>query len=366
MLGAGWALGGKVRSARWIQSAAAIVCVATPVSLLETPARAADRLSVQVGIGSGVSVVLGKKPEGQKRVGGEFHLFGEAVPSNRTQRGAFGFSIGGTVGLRTMGPAGPQLDVAARLGPTRIAPTSWPSHTTLGTARAVLGVGIPLREGPPDVLIGVNARTVLANLTLLQEWATRDGGTPQWTLDTGLELGLVPGLVYVDGRPLRDAGPARLPDVDVDGPVLGAAAEWLRSGREELAAVAAFVSLADELAALGAPSRLIQRALHAADEEVVHAMLCLGRAAELSGRRIVARPLRPRARHLQSREAALARIATESWADGYLNEGAAAERATVEASAARNDVDARIHERIADDESTHAILGRDIAVWAAA
>jgi hypothetical protein len=54
----------------------------------------------------------------------------------------------------------------------------------------------------------------------------------------------------------------------------------------------------------------------------------------------------------------------ESWIDGCLGEGAAAERAVREARRARDARTRGIHTRIATDESRHAELAWDILRWA--
>lgn len=80
------------------------------------------------------------------------------------------------------------------------------------------------------------------------------------------------------GRRLLRRGAPRLPDVapsteDIAIP-REAAEGWLKNARIEVASVAAFSHLANELLAIGAPGRLIKGALRAAQEEVDHAELC--------------------------------------------------------------------------------------------
>ncbi len=80
-----------------------------------------------------------------------------------------------------------------------------------------------------------------------------------------------------------------------------------------------------------------------------------GAIPQLFGRRIGGRAHRRR-RHL-------ARIAVESYRDGWLNEGASAADMEERARGAESPDERRAYERIAADERRHAELGRDIVLW---
>src|SRR5689334_10117428 len=58
---------------------------------------------------------------------------------------------------------------------------------------------------------------------------------------------------------------------------------WLDDARLEHSAVSAFLTLAAELAALGAPSQLVRRAIDATRDEAKHTNLCLEGASRLTG-----------------------------------------------------------------------------------
>lgn len=155
----------------------------------------------------------------------------------------------------------------------------------------------------------------------------------------------------IAGRPLRAPDGARLPARTTDAP-----AGWATEAQAECDAVAAFLQVTDELLALGAPLPLVDAALDAAADEIVHALLCVRRAGG-------PRPVLP---VVPARAPDLARLATESLADGLFNEGLAAARAATDPRRALSAEADRTLRRIASDEARHARLGAAIAGWALA
>src|SRR6266540_428796 len=138
---------------------------------------------------------------------------------------------------------------------------------------------------------------------------------------------------------------------------------WIEAAQAEYASVWAFVRMANELTAVGAPDVLVEAARAAAEDERRHTNACLG----LSGARIRLRPLSPSAAsprwHRPSPEA-LADISREAWLDGCLAEGIAATQAGD--AAARSGRDPRIaatHATIARDERRHAELAWRVLDW---
>ena len=132
----------------------------------------------------------------------------------------------------------------------------------------------------------------------------------------------------VDGRPLRNQQQIVLPRVRFGRPPSHSDAgwRWLRSAREEHSAVAAFLRLARELELLRAPAVLISRGLHAAEDEMLHAMICYERAAHYLRTTVTPEALDIPKRSFASRRAWLSCLANESFWDGYVNEGKAASR----------------------------------------
>lgn len=203
-------------------------------------------------------------------------------------------------------------------------------------------------------------------------------GLDEYTLGGGLrvtnELGYFgsPG-VCVEGRPLRgadgrchvpqapergmDRAPGRPDEHELYGELWGADAA------HEQASVPAFLQLASELLALDAPEPLVARALTAAEDEVRHALLCARVASRYAGQKV--RPNYPLAapRPALAGEAGALRLALESWVDGCLGEGAAAERAARAAARATVPEVRSAQRRIATDERAHAELGFSVVSW---
>jgi len=135
--------------------------------------------------------------------------------------------------------------------------------------------------------------------------------------------------------------------------------------RMEYASVASFAELGLQLMALGAPTALVLRCHRAGLDEIAHATVLdrlsggersgFGPIPHLLGQRIGGRS--------STRRRRLARIALESYRDGWLNEGASAVEMDGRARSAGTPEDRCAFERIAGDERRHADLGRDVVLW---
>ncbi|HEX2870560.1 MAG TPA: hypothetical protein VHP33_04875 [Polyangiaceae bacterium] len=137
---------------------------------------------------------------------------------------------------------------------------------------------------------------------------------------------------------------------------------YLEDGLDEHASVPAFERLALELAEHGAPRSLIARARAAAAEEIRHARTCFALAAAYLGRDVRASELP----YLCVRRARpLLEIARESWWDGCVGEGAAAQVVVARAADTRDPSERRALRGIARDERGHARLAADVVTWAA-
>jgi hypothetical protein len=138
---------------------------------------------------------------------------------------------------------------------------------------------------------------------------------------------------------------------------------WERDAQYECASIPAFLQLARELLTHGAPESLVEQALSAAEDEIVHAKLC----ADLASRYLRARvwPTLPQGVEQAEPRAGsnMIRLATESWLDGCLAEGAAAARAARAAGLAWDPVAKVVQQNIARDEARHAELGWNILKW---
>ena len=172
-------------------------------------------------------------------------------------------------------------------------------------------------------------------------------------------------LCMAGGRRLRDGESAVLPAVaTLDGghqrdPMTRA---WIEDARAEYASVWAFLRMASELRAAGAPGSLVSAARRAADEEARHTELCAG----LVDAPFWLLPLDPgyaEPRWTRGTPDALATLAREAWLDGCLGEGIAAAQAADAAASARGAA-AGVQHAIAADERRHAELAWEILAWA--
>jgi hypothetical protein len=124
----------------------------------------------------------------------------------------------------------------------------------------------------------------------------------------------------------------------------------------EAASVHAFERLAEELRALGAPTRLIAAACEAARDEVRHAQR-VGAIAQRYGAlpntpRIAARPLRD-----------LEALALDNAVEGCVRETFGAAVGCMQAVAARDPELRQAMHDIAADETRHAVLARELDTW---
>ncbi|WP_437774252.1 hypothetical protein [Sorangium sp. So ce1097] len=194
---------------------------------------------------------------------------------------------------------------------------------------------------------------------------------PEGTFGMGLRLippfGMRAEIMH--GRPLRSAAGVVLPPALALGPAAARpprldsatraalAGAWLHSARAECGSIPAFLALARDLAAVGAPASLVARALAALGDEVRHTARCSAIASALAGWRLRPALLPPPAARDADRRAALVRMALEAWHDGCLGEGAAAARAR-RSLAGASDAGVRMALfEIARDEAQHAELG---------
>ncbi|WP_437296162.1 hypothetical protein [Sorangium sp. So ce426] len=194
---------------------------------------------------------------------------------------------------------------------------------------------------------------------------------PEGTFGAGLRFPPPFGVRFrpIVGRPLRTADGVVLPPALGLGPAVSAPARldcatraalagaWLDSARAECGSIPAFLALARDLAAVGAPASLVARALAALGDEVRHTARCSEIASALAGWRLGPALLPPPAARDAGRQAALVRMALEAWHDGCLGEGAAATRARRSLAGAKDAGVCAALGEIARDEALHAELG---------
>lgn len=180
------------------------------------------------------------------------------------------------------------------------------------------------------------------------------------------------------GRALRVRGAPRLPEragdtgwSDGSVPALDlpsaertrVAAEWLAAARMEHASVPAFALLTVELAALGAPADLLERAHQAGLDEIRHARRCYALASAFAGSPQGAGPIQALAAGAPRRPVDRVQVALDALTDGALAEGLAADAAAHGATTARDPLIAAALIAIADDEERHAELAWAVLAW---
>ena len=150
-------------------------------------------------------------------------------------------------------------------------------------------------------------------------------------------------------------------EMEMDGVGPNDFAAWLaRATNAEVASIPAFLSLRDELSALGAPDNLLQAAKQSAADEVRHAR-AMGELAIVAGAHVNLHP--PKAKPL---ERTLQELALENAVEGCVHETFAAMTAMHQAEHA-TDADIRsTMETIAKDELGHGELAWAIHRWACA
>jgi hypothetical protein len=202
----------------------------------------------------------------------------------------------------------------------------------------------------------------------------RKGAHPEMTVALGGRFPPPYGLggFCISGRPLRDGDRMVLPpvlvgqtrfagDATLDLATRSALSEaWLDDARTECASIPAFLALARDLASVGAPDALVARALVAAEEEALHTLLCSAVASRTSGTLAAPVLLLPPPAQDGSVDDALVRLAVESYRDGCVGEGAAAEGARRALVGAEDPLARAALSRIAEDEQRHADLAWDV------
>lgn len=137
------------------------------------------------------------------------------------------------------------------------------------------------------------------------------------------------------------------------------AGAWLEAARREHSSIGAFLRLARELRAHGAPRALIERARRAAREEAGHARACFALASRYAGETLRAGPF-ARARE-PVRE--LSAIARESFVEGVIGEGIGSAMAREALGHAKHVQVRKLLRRLAREEARHAELARDVLAF---
>jgi len=176
--------------------------------------------------------------------------------------------------------------------------------------------------------------------------------------------------VPVEGRPhpsLAPPGPARRLLRDWTGAMSSlAAAAWLQHGQDEHGSVASFSRLSMDLLRFGAPPRLLLATHAAATDEVRHAQLAFGLAAQFgSGEAASSVEVDGFPVDSVKLSASLSELASLTVAEGCFGEGAAT--ASLEFALAVVEADSptrALIEMLVSDEARHSALAWSTARWA--
>jgi hypothetical protein len=214
-------------------------------------------------------------------------------------------------------------------------------------------------KGEPTVSphTGVSIEMLVFQTFSHQEWLLPEylvGGGVRYVPTIG-----TPGMCAI-GRPQRSAEGERIQAEWDPEPMDHKINAFRKAAAEEYASVPAFLQLARELEANGAPITLVQRALTAACDELRHTALCVRALEHLLGQAVELDVPVVATRAAAGGQAGLFRLALESWLDGCLGEGLAATLARADEQRECDPVLKRIHRIIARDEQRHAELGWDI------
>lgn len=245
----------------------------------------------------------------------------------------------------------------------------------------------PAAESPlPPAQVSVDG----SNPLRIRDPQRRATGSTMFRVLGGLTLGGIGGLIIAffyslthmhfdsKGRVLRLRGKAALPE-HAEGPGWSDAAApdvqqlspeeratlanlWLISARMEHASVAAFSQLSLHLAALGAPSELVERTHVAALDEIRHARRCYAIASAFTGKTLTAGPIAELA-HPDPTPIDPIRLAIGTLVDGCVAEGVAADVARTASTRATDPVVRDALAMIARDEETHAELAWSVLAW---
>jgi hypothetical protein len=278
----------------------------------------------------------------------------------------FALVIGGIALIRSSRPR----------APARPLPPAWGGPPQVPPARVVVGEHSPIDPSRPAVTGPRQDRPGRAI-----------GGTVMVVAGVGLGAAIVSALQSLHdgmggskGRLLRLRGKSILPArargdgwhdgavprvdhlADIERRVLAEA--WRVSAQMEHASIAAFAQLSLHLAALGAPSELVERTHRAALDEIKHARRCFAFARAFGGEAETAGPIAELAQPERGGAPIdLVRLAIGSLVDGCVAEGIAAD---VAANGARGAADPVIREAlamIAADEQQHAELAWAVLAW---
>lgn len=194
--------------------------------------------------------------------------------------------------------------------------------------------------------------------------------------------GCIPGIGILPGRPLRIQGEPITTQVqlsrvsnwaqgprpdssDLDESTRSALEIlWLQDARGEHASIPAFSRISWQLAAIGAPPELLERAHKAAIEEINHARICFALAEGYGGRSYFVQPIPEMLKGgLDLSNDPIGVIAAETIFDGCLMEGFFADVASAATVQCEEPAALTALKQIACEEKSHAAFSWAILEW---
>ncbi|MCA9709137.1 MAG: hypothetical protein KDK70_25055, partial [Myxococcales bacterium] len=144
---------------------------------------------------------------------------------------------------------------------------------------------------------------------------------------------------------------------------------WLHDAKKEQASVPAFAQLTWQLAVVGAPSELLERCQHSAQQEIDHARRCFSVVEAYLGQEQTVGPIDEVPARLSlrgGRRRCITRVALETLEDGCLIEDLNADFAERAHALATDPAARSLTACIAREEREHAELAWDIVAWCVA
>lgn len=226
-----------------------------------------------------------------------------------------------------------------------------------------LELGLATQNGQSAFQYGVNIQPLIVPSYIFRSAK----GLDKRYHGLGIRVDLPSAMIYdfsnqvVVGRPLRtESGIANYPTFMSADQLPNI---WLKAAIAEWASIPAFEDLVCQLVACNAPKNLVKRAKKAMDDELKHTILCAEIASKHLGEQVVLPEIHEAKRKPAYGAEGLIRLALESWFDGCLNEGLAAEKLKHRLQK-ESDSDAQnALLQIIPEELEHAQLAWDVIVW---
>ena len=243
---------------------------------------------------------------------------------------------------------------------------SFQAGTDFLLAKSGFELGLAVQDGNKAFQYGVHLHGLLPTVSYRSAKGLNQSYVGVGVRADFLPLPLVVALSGgVDGRPLRtERGFAENPTPSKTHLEKSSHSNiWLSAAHAEWASIQAFEDLVHQLLCCEAPKSLIKRAKKSMEDEFRHTVLCAGIASKMTGQSTFLPEIQEESRTPLAGPEGLIRLALESWFDGCINEGLAAERLKYRAETEQDEDALSVLHEIVHDEMEHAQLAWDILHW---